>query len=108
MATVARVVSGRGAASPARRARGTDCAIERRKPRGSPEMSRSPIPDGVKVLTVGEISRNVKSLLEEAYPSVWVSGEVSNVARPTSGHVYLKLKDSESQLQAVLYRAVAL
>src|ERR1700730_10692493 len=71
-------------------------------------MSLFTIPDGVKVLTVGEISRTVKGLLEEAFPTVWVSGEVSNLARPNSGHVYLTLKDSESQLKAVLYRAVAL
>src|SRR5208337_2538558 len=71
-------------------------------------MSRSPVPAGVKVLTVGEISRMVQGLLEDAFPTVWVSGEVSNVARPNSGHVYLSLKDSESQLKTVLYRAVAM
>src|SRR5437762_8933131 len=65
-------------------------------------------PDDVKVCTIGELSRAVKGLLEDAFPVVWVSGEVSNLARPSSGHVYLTLKDAESQLRAVLYRGVAL
>jgi exodeoxyribonuclease VII large subunit len=65
-------------------------------------------PDNVKVFTIGELSRAVKGLLEEAFPIVWVSGEVSNLARPSSGHVYLTLKDADSQLRAVIYRGVAL
>jgi exodeoxyribonuclease VII large subunit len=60
-------------------------------------------PDGVKVHTIGELSRAVKGLLEEAFPVVWVSGEVSNLARPSSGHLYLTLKDAESQLRTVIY-----
>jgi exodeoxyribonuclease VII large subunit len=71
-------------------------------------MTSLGVPDGVKVLTVGELSREVKGLLEDAFPSVWVSGEVSNLSRPASGHVYLTLKDQESQFRSVLYRGVAL
>jgi exodeoxyribonuclease VII large subunit len=63
--------------------------------------------ESAKVLTVGEFSRSVKNLLEEAFPAVWISGEASNVARPASGHVYFTLKDAESQLRCVMYRAVA-
>ena len=67
------------------------------------------VPEGAKVLTIGELTREVKGLLEGAHPrGVWVSGEVSNLARPSSGHVYLTLKDAESQLRAVIYRGVAL
>lgn len=65
-------------------------------------------PDGVKVLTIGELGRAVKGLLEEAFPTVWVTGEISNLARPSSGHVYLTLKDAESQLRAVVYRGIAM
>jgi exodeoxyribonuclease VII large subunit len=65
-------------------------------------------PPGVKVLTVGELTRAVKGMLESAYTSVWVEGEVSNLARPNSGHVYLTLKDDTAPLKAVLYRGVAL
>jgi exodeoxyribonuclease VII large subunit len=65
-------------------------------------------PAGIVVLTVGELTRAIKGLLEEAHPNVWVEGEVSNLARPASGHVYLTLKDEESPLKAVCYRGVAM
>jgi exodeoxyribonuclease VII large subunit len=65
-------------------------------------------PPGTKVLSIGELTRDVKSLLEEAHANVWVEGEVSNLARPSSGHVYLTLKDETAPLRAVLYRGIAL
>jgi exodeoxyribonuclease VII large subunit len=65
-------------------------------------------PAGVVVLTVGELTRAIKGLLEETLFDVWVEGEVSNLARPASGHVYLTLKDKESPLKAVVYRGVNL
>lgn len=71
-------------------------------------MAFPTIPEGTKVLSVGELTRAVKGLLEEAFPTVWVAGELSNVARPSSGHVYLSLKDAEAQLNAVIWRGVAL
>jgi exodeoxyribonuclease VII large subunit len=55
------------------------------------------------------LTRAIKGLLEEAHANVWVEGEVSNLSRPSSyGHQYLTLKDDESPLKAVLYRAIAL
>jgi exodeoxyribonuclease VII large subunit len=71
-------------------------------------MNAPPIPEGVKVLTISELTREVKGLIEEGFSSVWVAGEVSNLARPTSGHLYLTLKDAESQLRTVIWRGVAL
>jgi exodeoxyribonuclease VII large subunit len=65
-------------------------------------------PPNVKVLTVGELTRSVKELLETAYAPVWVEGEVSNLSKPNSGHVYLTLKDDAAPLRALIYRAVAL
>src|SRR5262249_10941847 len=65
-------------------------------------------PAGVRVFQVGELTREVKSLLEENLGTVWVEGEVSNLARPASGHLYLTLKDNEAPLRAVMYRGVAL
>src|SRR5262245_20501160 len=65
-------------------------------------------PPSVRVLTVGELTRSIKALLEAEHPEVWVEGEVSNLARPASGHVYLTLKDEEAPLKAVVYRGVAL
>jgi exodeoxyribonuclease VII large subunit len=69
---------------------------------------QSPPPEGTRVLTVGELTRQVKELVEGNFLSVWVAGEVSGLSRPSSGHVYLKLKDSESVLNAVIYRGIAL
>jgi exodeoxyribonuclease VII large subunit len=64
--------------------------------------------DGEKILTVAELTQEVKTLIEDGFPSVWVSGEVSNLARPGSGHIYLALKDSQAQIRAVLWRSTAL
>jgi exodeoxyribonuclease VII large subunit len=65
-------------------------------------------PEGIKVLSVTELTAAVKGLLEDGYPSAWVSGEIGNVARPPSGHLYFSLKDKNSQLRAVIWRGVAL
>jgi exodeoxyribonuclease VII large subunit len=66
------------------------------------------IPEGVKILSVSELTQEVRGILEDGFACVWVAGEVSNVARPSSGHVYLSLKDSQAQLRAVLFRGVGL
>ncbi len=71
-------------------------------------MPTSSFPEGVKVLSVSELTQEVKGLLEDGFAAVWVAGEVSNLARPSSGHVYLTLKDSGAQLRAVVFRGVAL
>jgi exodeoxyribonuclease VII large subunit len=64
--------------------------------------------DGVKILSVSELTQEVRGVLEEGFPCVWVAGEVSNVSRPSSGHLYLSLKDSQAQVRAVIFRSVAL
>lgn len=71
-------------------------------------MSASFPPSGVRVLSVGDLTRSVKELLEEHHGDVWVEGEVSNLARPASGHQYLTLKDEDAPLKAVVYRGIAL
>ncbi|HUV38053.1 MAG TPA: exodeoxyribonuclease VII large subunit [Planctomycetota bacterium] len=63
--------------------------------------------DGRRVFTVSEITRAVKATLESTFGRVWVTGEVSNLRKPQSGHVYLTLKDATSQLSAVMFRGVA-
>ena len=69
---------------------------------------KSLIPDGVKVATISELTREIKSLLEDGFPSVWVSGEISSLSRPRSGHLYFNLKDSESQIRSVVFRGVGM
>jgi exodeoxyribonuclease VII large subunit len=57
-----------------------------------------------KVLTVAELTTRVKQLLEKQVGNVWVTGEVTNFRAQSSGHAYFTLKDSESQLNCVLFR----
>src|SRR6516164_2157044 len=71
-------------------------------------MTSAFVPEGAKILSIAELTREVKQLLEDGFLSVWVTGEVSNLARPSSGHIYLTLKDAEAQLRTVLWRGVAL
>ncbi len=57
--------------------------------------------------TVSQLTSQIKSTLEGRFPSVWVTGELSNVSRPQSGHVYLTMKDASAQIRAVIWRSVA-
>ncbi len=57
-----------------------------------------------KVLTVAELTAQVKRLLEKQVGQVWVTGEVTNLRAQSSGHLYFTLKDAESQLNCVLFR----
>ena len=56
------------------------------------------------ILSVSEFTRNVKNVLEYNFPAVWVSGEISNLARPRSGHWYFTLKDDQSQVRCAMFR----
>ncbi|MBQ4567111.1 MAG: exodeoxyribonuclease VII large subunit [Desulfovibrio sp.] len=56
------------------------------------------------VLTVRALTEQLRKQLEGRFPFVWVRGEVSNLSRPASGHVYFSLKDSDAQLQCVWFR----
>lgn len=60
-----------------------------------------------RVLTVSELTLQVKRLLEAQIGSVWVSGEVSNLRVQASGHTYFTLKDAGAQLACVLFRGAA-
>ena len=59
------------------------------------------------ILTVTELTRQVQDALEATFDQLWVEGEISNLRRPASGHLYFTLKDEESQIRAVLFRPVA-
>ncbi|MDR1491151.1 MAG: exodeoxyribonuclease VII large subunit [Planctomycetaceae bacterium] len=58
-------------------------------------------------LTVSELTRHIKELLESAFVDLHVVGEISNLSRPRSGHFYLTLKDDAAQLPAVVWRSSA-
>jgi len=65
------------------------------------------VPSPEHVLSVSQLTAAIKELLEAAFPTVWVAGEVSDLARPRSGHCYLTLKDDASQIRAVMWRTIA-
>lgn len=62
------------------------------------------VPAGATVLTVSQVTAEVKNVLESEFPTVWVVGEVSSVAMPRSGHLYLDLKDAGSCLKVAMWR----
>lgn len=57
------------------------------------------------ILSISELTKNIKSILEGNFPNVWVEGEVSNLKIPISGHMYFTLKDEDSQIRAVMFRS---
>jgi exodeoxyribonuclease VII large subunit len=60
----------------------------------------------VQVQTVAELTREIKSVLEQGFPQVWVSGQISGYKpQGQSGHVYFRLKDEEAILPAVIWRS---
>jgi exodeoxyribonuclease VII large subunit len=60
-----------------------------------------------KVLSVWELTADIKRLLEKSVGAVWVGGEITNLRAQSSGHVYFTLKDAAAQLSCVLFRGTA-
>jgi exodeoxyribonuclease VII large subunit len=56
------------------------------------------------ILTVSELTQEIKDILETRFPDIWVEGEISNLRIPPSGHIYFTLKDEFSQIRAVLFK----
>ena len=59
------------------------------------------------VMSVSDLTEQIKDLLEGALPAVWVAGEISNFSRPQSGHCYFTLKDERAQIRGVMWRTAA-
>ncbi|MDP1653268.1 MAG: exodeoxyribonuclease VII large subunit [Rhodocyclaceae bacterium] len=57
------------------------------------------------ILTVTELNRAARRLLEQQFPLLWVGGEISNLTRAASGHVYFSLKDAQAQVRCVMFRS---
>ena len=55
-------------------------------------------------LSVSELTDQIKKVLEGEFPRVWVVGELTDLARPKSGHIYLTLKDDGAQVRGVIWR----
>ena len=59
---------------------------------------------GTSAITVSQLNRQAKTLLEQGLGRLWVEGELSDIARPASGHVYFTLKDKNAQVRAAFFR----
>ncbi len=60
-----------------------------------------------RIFSVSELCRDVRAVLESEFDFTWVRGEVSDLRRPPSGHLYFSLKDEEAGLRAVVFRQVS-
>lgn len=60
-----------------------------------------------KIYSISELTRQIRLTLEKSVGAIWVEGEISNLLYHPSGHVYLTLKDAQSQLSAVMFRNAA-
>jgi exodeoxyribonuclease VII large subunit len=67
------------------------------------ERSREPL-ELAETITVSVLNRVVRDTLERGFPLMWVAGEVSNLTRAASGHVYFSLKDEAAQVRCVMFR----
>src|SRR4029078_5489406 len=59
---------------------------------------------GPPVLSVSQLTNAIKHSLEATFPNIWLQGEISNLKVQSSGHIYFSLKDSSSQIAAVMFR----
>ncbi|MCL6556383.1 MAG: exodeoxyribonuclease VII large subunit [Burkholderiales bacterium] len=59
---------------------------------------------GQQAIPVSELNRRARALLENQFPPLWVSGEISNLTRHDSGHWYFSLKDEKAQVRCVMFR----
>jgi len=56
------------------------------------------------ILSISELNQAARSLLEGTFPLLWIEGEISNLARPASGHLYFSLKDNGAQVRGAMFR----
>jgi len=60
--------------------------------------------DERKILSISELNRSCKNTLESNFPLIWVEGEISNLAKPYSGHWYFSLKDDKAQVRCAMFK----
>lgn len=56
------------------------------------------------ILTPSQLNTLARDLLESAFPLVWIEGELGNVSRPSSGHLYVTLKDAQAQVRCAMFK----
>jgi exodeoxyribonuclease VII large subunit len=79
--------------------------MDRSTPQPGAAAASPAAPDLRNVYTVSRLNQEVRDLIELTLPYLWVEGEVSNLARPPSGHLYFTLKDAGSQVRCVMFRS---
>ena len=57
-----------------------------------------------RILSVSGLNREARMLVESGLGTVWVEGEISNLSRPSSGHLYWSLKDAQAQVRCAMFR----
>lgn len=67
-------------------------------------LSSRPTNPASEILTVSQLNQRARQLLEDVFPRIWVEGEISNLARPASGHLYFTLKDAQAQVRCAFFR----
>ena len=74
-----------------------------------PSLFPEPIPQGGQTFTVSKLTFHLRKLLEEdeVLQDVWVQGEISNLSRPASAHIYFTLKDANASLKCVMWKTSA-
>lgn len=68
------------------------------------ELESTEIETARTVYSISELNQMVRSLLEDAFPPLWVEGEISNFACPSSGHWYFSLKDAGAQIKCAMFQ----
>jgi exodeoxyribonuclease VII large subunit len=69
------------------------------------DLPRDPVAPDANVVTVSQLLRSVRDMLERRFALTWVRGELSNVSRAPSGHCYFTLKDDGAQVDCVMFRS---
>jgi exodeoxyribonuclease VII large subunit len=75
------------------------------KPDTTPSLPETPAPARRQILTVSELTANLREVLETTFPEIWVEGELSNSKVWTTGHLYFTLKDGAAQIKGVMFRS---
>lgn len=67
-------------------------------------MQAKDLEERQEIYTVSRLNNEVRFLLEDTFPALWVEGEISNFAAPHSGHWYFSLKDTHAQVRCAMFR----
>src|SRR3990172_1412313 len=64
-------------------------------------------PAGAPVLSVSQLVRSARDMLERRFPLQWIAGEISNLRPASSGHLYFTIKDEAAQVDCVMFKSPA-